>query len=414
MVRDSLVIVWAVALVVLLPTYPAIADPTPIPLPDGTGAPAEADAGTAADTDTSADAALKRVLASGCRDGLADVYALAGNPSAPWAETVLRLCGEVLRRAPRPRPRPQVVDAPEPATVLPRDATRDGRGQLVFWSGLYGSWLGVATDLLFDIDSGRGVILPPMLGMGAGLAVSLALTSKVHVTSGEAWTIITGLDYGSFNGALWAGGLGAGRKGIVGTSVASSIGATAVGLAVADASAPSAGQIELCRSGLLWGTVAGFLGVIAFAPDPGPTGQTTALGTAIAMDVGFIAGLGAARRFELSRSRVLIIDAGALGGTILGLGTVWLATGQAANHGHLLAGGALTGLLGGIVIAAVATQNLDASGETVAGGTDTFPALVTRDRAGRWHGGTPAPLPILDPAGVRLVGASLNAVGGLF
>src|SRR4051812_48342899 len=44
-----------------------------------------------------ADAALERVLRSGCRDGLAQVRALRGDPSAPWADTVERLCGNVLR-----------------------------------------------------------------------------------------------------------------------------------------------------------------------------------------------------------------------------------------------------------------------------------------------------------------------------
>jgi hypothetical protein len=156
------------------------------------------------------------------------------------------------------------------------------------------------------------------------------------------------------------------------------------------------------------------LGVLAFAPESGPSGRAIALGTAIAMDAGFLAGLGAARRFEVSRSRALIIDAGALTGTILGFGTVWLAAGGTGGHGQLLAGGGLVGLAGGVVIAALATRNLDATGEPVAGAAASFPALVARDGGGHWRAGTPAPLPVLDPHGVRLVGAALSAVGGLF
>ena len=116
----------------------------------------------------------------------------------------------------------------------------------------------------------------------------------------------------------------------------------------------------------------------------------------------------------MSRNRVLIIDAGALGGAIFGLGVVWLAAGDTGSHGRLLAGGALVGLGGGILTATLATRNLDAASDGLAAGTGTIPAFLTRDDRGRWHAGTPAPAPILDPGGVRLVGGSLNAVAGLF
>src|SRR6185503_2270530 len=44
-----------------------------------------------------ADRTLERVLRSGCRTGLSDVSDLLGNPDAVWADTVLRLCGKILR-----------------------------------------------------------------------------------------------------------------------------------------------------------------------------------------------------------------------------------------------------------------------------------------------------------------------------
>ena len=105
----------------------------------------------------------------------------------------------------------------------------------MLWSSLYGIWLGIATDILFDIDGERAVILPPLVGMGAGLGLSLVATSNFQLTVGEAWTIITGLDYGTFNGALWAGGLDMSDKGVVGTAVATSVAATSIGVLVADA-----------------------------------------------------------------------------------------------------------------------------------------------------------------------------------
>src|SRR5678815_5802422 len=80
-------------------------------------------------------------------------------------------------------------------------------------------------------------------------------------------TIITGLDYGTINGALWAGGLDMSDKGVVGTAVATGIAATSVGVLLANAKSPSAGDIELVRSSLLWSTVGGFLATFAIAPD---------------------------------------------------------------------------------------------------------------------------------------------------
>src|SRR4029077_6749574 len=206
-----------------------------------------------------------------------------------------------------------------------RASAQEGRGRLVFWSSLYGFWLGIATAVLFDINGNRSVILAPMLGLGGGLGLSLALTADVPVSAGQAWTIITGLDYGSINGALWAGGLDFSTKGIVGSAVASGIAAAAAGLAIADATDPTPGDIELVRSGLLWGAASGALAVGAFGPSSGTSGQAVLLGAAIAMDTGFVVGLALARKLELSRNRVLMIDAGGIGGATLGLGLAWLA-----------------------------------------------------------------------------------------
>ena len=360
------------------------------------------------------DAALKRVLRSGCRAGLAPVYGLVGNPSAPWAETVLRLCGEILRAPPRPRPAraPAQISADDESPVREHASAQEGRGRLVFWSSLYGIWLGIATDVLFDVNGSRSVILPPLLGMGAGLGLSLALTANVPLSAGQAWTIITGLDYGSINGALWAGGFDASGKGAVGTAVASSIASTAAGLAIADAGRPTAGDIELVRSGLLWGATSGALAATTFGPPSGPSQASVFLGAAIAMDAGFIGGLMLARSFELSRNRVLIIDAGALGGATTGLGVAWLALNGTGNNGRALAGSTLAGLLAGIAIATYATRNLDAAHEEPF--ASAVPAIWARDADGRWRAGTPSPLPVWDGTGTRLVGATVNAVAGAF
>ncbi|HEX3904149.1 MAG TPA: hypothetical protein VH853_15020 [Polyangia bacterium] len=348
-----------------------------------------------------ADNALERVLRSGCRDGLDDVRALRGDPSAPWADTVERLCGNVLRAPP--------ATAGPRQTISESASANEGRGRLVLWSSLYGIWLGIAGDILIDVNSVQPAVLLPMVGMGVALGTSLVITSGHPVTTGQAWTIITGLDYGSLNGALWGGGLGLSAQGVVGLSLATSVVATPIAIFVATTRRPKAGDVELVRSSLLWGTTAGLLATAAFAPNTNAEGVWRT--GAIAMDVGLGAGIGLANSFDLSRNRVLIIDAGAVGGALVGLGISLLIGG---NHvtGQAAGGGALAGLVAGIAIAALATHDLDAP--DIQASAPAYPALFARDADGHWAVGMPAPTPVLDTTGTRTVGASLPAVGGLF
>jgi len=407
--RPVLVLVL-VLVAVLVPDARAVAaDPAVAPAaptapadpgqPAPTVIPAASDAAPAQPppppTPNAADLALKRVLRSSCSDGLNDVRTHAADPSAPWAPTVVRLCDDIL------------LEKMQSRSVT---GGNEGRGRLVLWSSLYGIWLGIATDILFDIDGDRAIILPPLIGMGAGLGLSLAATSNYQVTVGEAWTIITGLDYGSFNGALWAGGLDFSDKGIVGASVATSVAAASIGVLVANTQSPSAGDIEVVRSSLLWGTVGGFLLTFVVAPDVSSESGLKAV--AAAMDAGLLAGVGLANSFDLSRNRVLIIDAGAIAGGLAAAGIAWLIAGT-DNNVRGLAGAALGGMLGGIAITAYATRDLDAQ-DAARTSIPSVPAVLARDAAGRWSLGTPGPVPVFDGRGSRLIGATFNAVGGQF
>ena len=375
------------------PTDPGAPQPTVIVAPEAAPPVAPPPAPTAADL------ALKRVLRSSCRDGLPEVRAHGSDPNAPWAATVARLCDDIL------------LDKMESHAAT---GGNEGRGRLVLWSALYGIWLGIATDIMFEIDGDRAIILPPLLGMGAGLGLSLAATSNFRLTVGEAYTIITGLDYGSFNGALWAGGFDLSDKGVVGATVATSIAATSIGVLVANAKSPSAGDIELVRSGLLWGTIGGFLAILTIGPSftHDLSAQAALKLTAAAMDAGFVTGVALANYYDLSKNRVLIIDAGALAGGLAGFGIAWLIA-SSNSDGQVIAGAALGGMLAGIAITAYATRELDAEDAATAA-APSVPAIFARDSEGRWSIGTPGPVPVLDGTGTRLVGATFNAVGGQF
>ena len=195
--RTLLRVVTAAALAALAPARAFAADALPVPAPGPPSPPVMPPPTVTVDPTTAppvattpppppeaapsaADLALKRVLRSSCRDGLDDVRAAGGDPNTPWAATVARLCDDIVLE--------------KKYTVT---GGNEGRGRLVLWSSLYGIWLGIATDIMFEIDGDRAVIVAPLVGLGAGLGLSLAATSNTQLTVGEAWTIITGLDYGT-------------------------------------------------------------------------------------------------------------------------------------------------------------------------------------------------------------------------
>ncbi|HVY36555.1 MAG TPA: hypothetical protein VHM31_01430 [Polyangia bacterium] len=391
----------------LTATVAAHAQPAPqepAAVVDGVTVPADAPASP------QADAVLERILRSGCRDGLPEARALAGNPSAPWADTVARLCGDILSQPSGGQP--QQMSHAGPGAVIDETASaNEGRGRLVLWSSLYGIWLGIAGDVLLEVDDSRTAVVLPMLGLATTLTTALVVTSNHPVTTGQAWTIITGLDYASANGALWGAAADLSTKGIVGVALGTSVAATAVATWVAATQRPKAGDIELVRSALLWGTAAGLLGAATFRSSD--TGARAAWASgAIAMDLGLVAGIGLANTFELSRNRVLMLDAGAIGGGLAGFGISWLIAGGTNANGRAITGATLGGLVAGIAVAALATRTLDS--EDAARHALTYPAVLARDADGRWSLNVPSPSPVLDRAGSHLTGASVAVAGGLF
>jgi hypothetical protein len=245
--------------------------------------------------------------------------------------------------------------------------------------------------------------------MAAGLGLSVVFTGDHPLDSGQAWTIITGLDYGSLNGALWAGGLDLQATGVVGTALATGLVGGGVGLLVASKVHPRQGHVELVRSGLLWGTAGGLLGMAAVSTDG--SSQSYLRGAGVAMDLGFLGGLALAVSFDLSRNRVLVIDAGAVGGGLAGMGIAWLVVaGPGASPRAIFASG-LGGMCTGLAAAAYLSRHMDA--RDAAAGPDTA-ALLGRDARGRWAWGTPGPVPVLDRFSQRVVGATFTALACAF
>ena len=342
------------------------------------------------------DEVLRRLLRSGCRDGYREARELAASGGASWAETVTRLCGEILRAQPVP-----------PVTTSHLHGERDGRGTIVVYSTFYGIWAGVAFDVMFTVSSVRASILPPLLGMGGGLALSLGLTSEHPITNGQAWAIATGYDYATINGAFWAGAFNFKAQDVVSTALATGLAGSAAGLLVATQIVPKQGDVEVVRSSLLWGGVGGLVGTAAFGSNP--SSKTYFRVAAVSMDLAFLGGLAIASTTDVSRTRALLIDASTLGGGFAGLGITVLIAGT-NNSRHSVFGGTLAGMAGGMLLSIFLTRDVDKPDEDEA----PVAALVGRDARGRWRLGAPGATPVLDGLGQHVIGASFTAVGGAF
>jgi len=393
------------------PATEVATDPAPAVLP----ATAPATSGDA----SAVDAALRRALAPRCGEAgplLRQASLSASAEDRALVERVLRLCASL------PTELASSGAANEPPVATAPD--RSGRGRLIIGTTVYGLWVGIAVDVLLEVDDARTAVLPPLLGVGAGLTASLLATQEGEITRGQAWTIITGLDYGTYSGLLLAGALDitGDPKAIVGSALATGlVGGTAATL-VATNFRPTPGDAEVVRSGGLWGFASMGLLALAFQPEEE---QTTFAMLLAGMDGGLATGAIIAHANPISRDRMLIGDAGALAGAVagFGLGTLIIGTPD-DDEGRGLAVTTLVGLHAGLGLSFWLTRNMadekarNPEDEEARATPEHEPpaALWVRNERGAWHSGRVALQPTFDTTGpgLRPVGAWLPLLGGLW
>ena len=151
------------------------------------------------------------------------------------------------------------------------------------------------------------------------------------------------------------------------------------------------------QGGSIWGTIYGGLG--AGLVDPDMDGDALLASVLIAGNVGLIAGGALAGKYDLSRSRIRMINLGALVGGLGGVGIDLLI--QPDSDRALIAIPLLTSIIG-LGVAAIATRGSDRGVERSEGDLGT--ALFTY-RDGALRVSTPMPMPTLlpfeDPSGRR-------------
>jgi hypothetical protein len=297
------------------------------------------------------EAAPEHSLAEHARKLLSDLAA-----TAPPAQRPSSWLPEEDRAPPSAAPRAPHAQAQHP--------TSTARAELVFFQTLHGIALGAEFCALIACNGAQPWVLSMMAGAGAGFAASWHF-SRSGVTPGLSRSLTDGVLWGAANGIGLALALGDTDRA---TSTAAFLaGGQLIGLGLAgllyDRFEPTAGQVSLTASGGLWSlaVAAQFVGAL-----DGHYGSRTwawvLLGTG---NAGVLAGAMLARSVPMTTSRVLLIDAGGLLGTLTGLGVAVLAQGNDIQPTPTLIPG-LIGTLTGLSIAYSLTSDWDTVDRTAA------------------------------------------------
>lgn len=244
---------------------------------------------------------------------------------------------------------------------LPRNADRAlGRcrrrvGEMVelyIVAGMLGAASGA---LLLDLDATAALTVVYVIGPAAALGVVLALDATLTMRGGVPGSIATGLVLGGLEYAFisslalsddeWDAG-----PSIAGMWLSSVAGGVALGLLASQAQLTRT-EVALLRSGAIWGGWLGLMGALAADFRRGRPDFAVTLGVT---NAGVLLALLASGTASLSRSQVLGLDLGGLGGSFLGLLAGLSLTG-AGGPGSSAAGPALplavgVGTVAGMII----------------------------------------------------------------
>lgn len=283
------------------------------------------------------------------------------------------------------------------------------RRRVTLWSSAYGLLAGLSiagpTD---DQGTTRGAaVLVGLLGAGAFGGGSWYYLGKHDLTPGQGQAFLSGGTWGAYTFAL----LGDAVTGIGTTSVnegfkSAAIGGVvgAVGGAVYAAKAePSEGDVSLINSMGMYGTGAGLLLGVAMQP---PKGEAYSINGAVGTFAGLGAGMLMARKYDVSRGRMLRIDLGAAAGVAATWALFYpLVADNSTNNDEQAAGVVSIGAMGlGAYLAWRWTRGMDDKDEPLAN-QPVASSVVQRTADGQWLLGAPLPRPMENPALAPTTGA---------
>jgi len=329
------------------------------------------------------DAAYAALLEGRLADAAAGFGAVAADPAAPpaLAERARTLASACLDLAARGAFVPRPADAPltpAPGPGRPPRLDQRGRGELALYATGYGVWTGIAAGILFQADDPRAFAALALAGGGGALALSTLGTRGREVSAGRAQAIEAAASWGSLNGGLVAGIARAGERGVVGTTLGVGLAGLGAAALLTERHAPSSGDVALATSGSTWGLAAGAL-ALTFVDSPG---DRTVMATLLAgSDLGLAAMILAGRKVEISRGRSLLVDAGGVVGSLVGLAVPLFAK---SENPKAYGVGGLLGMGAGLAAGWHLTRDWDddAGDERRAGAAGAAPFVVRTPSGG--------------------------------
>ncbi|MDX1647135.1 MAG: hypothetical protein R3304_08315 [Longimicrobiales bacterium] len=276
---------------------------------------------------------------------------------------------------------------------------RMSRVELQVFATTYGAWLGVAVPLALGAQEPEAYGAGLLLGAPLGLLSARAYLRRNPVSEGQARAISWGGLWGTWQGFGWAELLDIGEEEIcnefgcftsddngeelVASMVVGGIaGIVAGGLLARNpiASGISSGA----QGGSIWGSVYGAMIAGIVGVDEGDTILATTL---ISGNLGLLVGAALADRYDVSRSRIRMMNLGALVGGLGGVGLDLLI--QPDNEEVALAIPLATSLVGlGIAVARTSPGSADDRGDGADGS-------LLRYEDGGFSLGAPLPTPEL-------------------
>ncbi|NMO17692.1 hypothetical protein HPC49_22160 [Pyxidicoccus fallax] len=291
---------------------------------------------------------------------------LSACPQHPYATELLRLARTRLIPGGR-------LAAAAASERGPEGRSDSGLAAMTVVQTLHGAAQGILLCAIAEC-SAQGVAAASVLGAGAGAATVLLLAKGSGVTSGQAAAINSGTVWGFWFGIASLLAFDLGGDDAIGTVMLGGAGFTGVGILLALTARPTAGQVSMANSGALWTGVVTALLLATSDSDDTETFFAVELGATAA---GLVV-LGAlSTTFEVSRGRMLIIDAGGIIGGLLGAASTFVLAGE--NAGDEILVGTAAGVVGGLALTAYLTRDFDTPDAPQAVLT---PTLLGRDGMG--------------------------------